>query len=70
MRFGGPISIAFIRNSRTVHQANRVLALLSKMFNLAEAWGMRREHTNPCLHVQRFKESARQRYLAHLSCER
>jgi integrase len=46
------------------YQANRVLALLSKMFNLAEAWGMRREHTNPCLHVQRFKESARQRYLA------
>jgi integrase len=45
------------------YQANRVLALLSKMFNLAEAWGIRPEHTNPCLHVERFQEAARQRYL-------
>jgi integrase len=45
------------------YQANRVLALLSKMFNLAEAWAMRPEHTNPCLHVERFPEAARQRYL-------
>lgn len=45
------------------YQANRVLALLSKMCNLAEAWGMRPEQTNPCRHVEKFRERARERYL-------
>ena len=45
------------------YQANRVLSLLSKMFNLAEAWGMRPEQSNPCRHVDKFKEQARTRYL-------
>ncbi len=45
------------------YQANRVLSLLSKMFNLAEAWGMRPEQSNPCRHVDKFKEQARARYL-------
>jgi hypothetical protein len=36
--------------------ANRVLALLSKMFNLAERWGLRPDHTNPCRHVERYAE--------------
>jgi integrase len=42
---------------------NRCLALLSKMFNLAEAWGYRKDGTNPCLHVERYKENKRERYL-------
>src|SRR5208282_6881546 len=29
------------------YQANRVLAVLSKMFNLAEAWGLRPDGSNP-----------------------
>ena len=45
------------------YQANRVLSLLSKMFNLAEGWGMRPEQTNPCRQVEKFKEQARTRYL-------
>ena len=44
-------------------QANRVLSLLSKMFNLAEAWGYRPDNTNPTRHIERYKETARQRYL-------
>lgn len=44
-------------------QANRVLALLSKMFNLAERWGMRPDGTNPCRHVEKYKERKRERYL-------
>src|SRR5829696_6736767 len=47
----------------TPYQANRVLAQLSRLFNLAEAWGWRDSGTNPCQHVDRFKEQARDRYL-------
>jgi len=44
--------------------ANRVLALLSKMFNLAERWGLRTDGTNPCRHVEHFPERRRQRFLS------
>jgi hypothetical protein len=40
-----------------------VLALLSKMFNLAERWGLRVDGTNPCRHVERFPERPRERFL-------
>jgi hypothetical protein len=43
--------------------ANRCLALLSKMFNLAEQWGWRAEQTNPVRFVARYKENPRERYL-------
>ena len=43
--------------------ANSVRGLLSKSFNLAEVWGWRPEGTNPCRHVKRYKEKARERYL-------
>lgn len=45
-------------------QANRVLALLSKMFNLAEAWSLRPDHSNPVRHVERYAERAKERYLS------
>lgn len=45
-------------------QANRILALLSSMFTLAERWGYRPEGSNPCRHVQRYKEGKRERYLS------
>jgi integrase len=45
------------------YQANRVLALVSKMMSLAETWGIRALNSNPCQHVQKFKEEARRRYL-------
>lgn len=44
--------------------ANRVIALLSKMFNLAEAWGLRPDGSNPCRHVQKYRENKRKRYLS------
>jgi integrase len=46
------------------YQANRVLALLSAMFNKAEAWGMRPNHSNPCKHIERHGEDARERMLS------
>ena len=44
-------------------QANRILRLLSKMFNLAEDWELRPQNSNPVKNVERYKEDARERYL-------
>lgn len=43
--------------------ANRAIALLSKMFNLAEKWGYRPDNSNPCRHVEKFREQKRRRFL-------
>ena len=48
----------------TPYQANRVLEVVRKMFNLAEAWGLRTDGTNPCRYIQKFKEQKRERYLS------
>jgi integrase len=48
----------------TPYQANRVLALLSKMMNWGEKRGLRQEGTNPCRHVERFAEGRRERFLS------
>lgn len=45
------------------YAANRTLALVSKMFNLAEAWGLRSDGTNPCRHVRKYREQKRERLL-------
>ncbi len=45
-------------------QANRALAVLSKMMTLAIRWGLRTDEKNPCKHVERFKENKRERYLS------
>ena len=50
--------------------ANRVHALLSKMFNLAEDWKLRLEGTNPCRGVKRFSERRVERYLSTDELER
>ncbi len=44
--------------------ANRVLALASKMFSLAEKWELRPDGSNPCRHVERFREVGRERFLS------
>jgi integrase len=49
---------------KTPGAANRCLALLSKMMNLAEAWGLRPDGSNPCRHVQKYPEHSRKRYLS------
>ena len=43
--------------------ANRTVALLAKMMNLAEAWGYRPEGSNPCRHIEMYPENKRRRYL-------
>ena len=46
------------------YQANRVLALLSKFFNWCELHGYRPDGTNPCRHVEKYKENRRERFLS------
>ena len=47
----------------TPYQANRILEVVRKMFNLAEAWGLRKDGGNPCRFVQKYKEKKRERFL-------
>lgn len=42
---------------------NRVLSVLSKALNLAELWGYRPNHSNPCLHIKKYGENKRERFL-------
>lgn len=51
-------------NRAAPYQANRVLAVLSKMFNLAERWGLRSGGSNPCRLVEKFAERKRERMLS------
>jgi integrase len=46
----------------TPYQANRVLALLSKMLSLAAKWGWRND--NPVKGIERFQEKRRERWLS------
>jgi integrase len=48
----------------TPRQANFVLAVCSKAFSLAEAWGMRPEGSNPCKRIERNPENVRERFLS------
>ena len=56
--------------SKTPHNANRFLSLLSKMMNLAEKWEFRPLYSNPCKHVDRYKEDPRKVYLEMDELER
>jgi integrase len=51
-------------NRSAPYQANRLHAVLSKMFNLAERWGLRPDGSNPCRHVEKFAERKRERMLS------
>jgi integrase len=46
------------------YQANRCLEILSKMFNLAELWGLRPDGSNPRKHIKKYREEKRERFLS------
>ena len=46
------------------YQANRMLALLRKFFNWSEKNGHRPDGSNPCQHIDKFKEEKRERFLS------
>jgi integrase len=56
------IHVLHVAMKGTPYQANRVLALMSKMFSLAVNWGWRGD--NPVKGIERFHEERRERWLS------
>ena len=64
------IAALYHRHRETLYQANRILEVVRKMFNLADAWGLRPDGANPCRFVQKYKERKRERFLTEEECRR
>lgn len=52
------------------YDANRCLEIVSKMFNLAEMWGLRPDGTNPRKHIRKYPEDKRERFLSGAELKR
>ena len=59
-----------LRLRATPYEANRVLALLSVMFKMAEHWKLRDEGTNPARGIVRYREKRRERLLTDAELQR
>ncbi len=46
------------------YMANRCVSVLSRMFNLAEDWGLRAEGSNPARRIKKYREEEKKRYLS------
>ena len=56
--------------SKKPSQANRSVLVMSKLLNLTEQWGLRTMGSNPCRHIQLFKDKKRNRFLDKLELKR
>jgi integrase len=52
------------------YDANRCLEMISKMFNLAEMWGLRPDGSNPRKHIKKYPEQKRERFLSQAELKR
>src|SRR5262245_19454419 len=52
------------------YDANRCLEMISKMFNLAEMWGLRPDGSNPRKHIKKYPEKKRERFLSQAELKR
>jgi integrase len=52
------------------YQANRNLEIVSKMFSLAEMWGLRPDGSNPRKHLAKYTEHKRERFLSAAELKR
>jgi site-specific recombinase XerD len=52
------------------YQANSTLAMLSKFFSWAEKHGLRPDGSNPCRHVEKYREARRERFLSQAELAR
>jgi integrase len=61
----GEADVARFHNSLrdTPFQANRALAVLSRMLSFAESRGFRPNHSNPCRGIKKYHEPPKQRFL-------
>jgi len=70
----GPLPIAEVTRAdvvafhhalrKTPYQANRAASMLSKLFNLAEDWGLRKAGSNPARRIKKFREEEKKRFLS------
>ena len=58
------VSALQYRLHKTPTMANRVVDMLSRLFNMAEAWGHAPQGGNPCRFVQKYKERSCERFLS------
>jgi integrase len=54
----------------TPYQANRIIAVLSKMFSFAEERELIPEGSNPCRRIEKYREEARDRFLTQAEISR
>lgn len=52
------------------YQANRNIEVISKMFSLAEMWGLRPDGSNPRRHIRKYPEAKRERFLSPAELKR
>lgn len=52
------------------YQANRTLAVLSILFNWCEKHGLRPDGSNPCRHIEKYREYKRERFLSEAELAR
>jgi integrase len=52
------------------YEANRCLEVVSKMFSLAEMWGLRPDGSNPRKHIKKYPEEKRERFLSPAELKR
>jgi integrase len=52
------------------YEANRCLEVISKMFGLAEMWGLRPDGSNPRKHIKKYAEEKRERFLSPAELKR
>lgn len=52
------------------YEANRCLEVISKMFSLAEMWGLRPDGSNPRKHIKKYVEEKRERFLSPAELKR
>ena len=50
--------------------ANRALALLSKIMNITEDWGVRPQNTNPVRRIKKYREQSKERFLTDVELGR
>jgi hypothetical protein len=52
------------------YDANRCIEIISKMFSLAEMWGLRPDGSNPRKHIKKYAEEKRERFLSPAELKR
>lgn len=67
----GDVRSLHAKLSGTPYQANRLIALLSRIFTLSETdWGYREGLPNPCRGLERYREQSRERLLSEDELQR